>query len=102
MRRGQGKDAAGHILQELIKYTDYHFANEERAFDAYGYPRTAEHKKQHSDLIKQLGEQLIKFQKGELGISISMLDFLVSWVTTHIMKEDMLYVPFLKDKKLDF
>lgn len=101
MSEGKGRDVIGKVLRELLSYTDYHFANEERAFDAYGYPAAAQHKKQHADLIKRLGEHFEKLQRGELSLTVSALEFLSNWVSGHIMVEDMKYVPFLKDKKLD-
>jgi hemerythrin len=101
MRKGKGRELIQKTLKELLGYTDYHFANEERAFDAYGYPSAAEHKKQHSLLIKQLGEQYVKLQRNEISLTVSTLEFLSNWVSNHIMLEDMKYVPFLKDKHID-
>jgi hemerythrin-like metal-binding protein len=100
MRSKKGKDVLGHVLDELSEYTNYHFAFEERAFEKYGYPQADAHVTHHKELIRQLQELVDKFKKNELGISIDVLDFVTNWVKNHIQKEDMLYVPHLKDKDL--
>jgi hemerythrin-like metal-binding protein len=101
MRNKKGKEALGHVLSELKDYTNYHFKYEEKEFEKFGYPQSEVHKKEHDDLIRQVEELIGQFQKDRLGISIDVLDFLTKWVKNHIMKEDMMYVPFLKDKDLD-
>lgn len=101
MRNRKAKDVVARILRELGDYTNYHFSVEEKAFEKYGYPQKVEHEKLHADLIAQLGELTRKHAKGELAISIDVLDFLTQWVTNHIMKEDMKYVPFLKDGPIE-
>ena len=101
MRKGKGKEIIRNTLSELLDYTDLHFSNEERAFASFRYPAEAEHKKLHAVLIGQLHEQLAKLEKNEISLTVSTLQFLTNWVRDHIMVEDMKYVPFLKDKKLD-
>ena len=101
MRNRKAKEVVAPILRELGDYTNYHFSVEEKAFEKYEYPQKAEHEKLHADLIAQLSELMQKHAKGELAISIEMLDFLTQWVPDHIMKEDMKYVPFLKDRLLE-
>jgi hemerythrin-like metal-binding protein len=101
MRNKKGKEALGHVLKELKDYTNYHFKYEEKEFEKFGYPQAEAHRKEHDDLIRQVEELIGQFQKDRLGISIDVLDFLTKWVKNHIMKEDMMYVPFLKDKDLD-
>jgi hemerythrin-like metal-binding protein len=100
MRNKKGKEALEHVLNELSEYTNYHFSFEERAFEKYGYPQADTHVRSHKELIHQLQELMDKFKKNELGISIDVLDFLTNWVKNHIKKEDMMYVPNLKDKEL--
>ncbi len=100
MKARKAKEVIGDILQQLSDYTVYHFGNEERAFDKYQYPDRANHKIAHKSYVDKIGELIERNNKGELGISISVLDFLMDWITNHIMKTDMLYVPFFKDKEI--
>ena len=100
MKGGKGRLVIGDTLEELATYTVYHFGTEEKAFDRYSYPETAAHKFQHAELIRQVGELMASFKKGELTITIDTLQFLTDWVRTHIRQEDMAYVPFLIGKEI--
>jgi hemerythrin-like metal-binding protein len=101
MRKGKAKDIVSHVLEGLKRYTGYHFSTEEKAFEAYLYSGRVEHKKSHSDLIRQLDDLIEKHSRGELAISVDTLEFLTKWIKNHIMKEDMLYAPFLRGKTID-
>ena len=92
------KEVMGSVLAELVDYTQYHFSHEEAAFKKYGYENAEGHTYTHDALVRQLKDLIDKFERNELAISVSILDFLVKWVTEHIMKEDKLYVPFLQSK----
>ena len=52
MKAGQGKEAIGKVLNELVSYTATHFAYEERLMDQHKYPMSPEHKQEHKDLVK--------------------------------------------------
>jgi hemerythrin-like metal-binding protein len=101
MHKGKGKEAVGHVLEELKQYTKYHFGTEEKAFEKYSYPQAREHKKEHDALIQQLDELVAKQANGDMLISIEVLNFLTTWLKGHILKEDMLYVPLLKGKTIE-
>lgn len=98
MKSGKSRELIGKVLNELASYTDYHFSTEERAFDSYGYERTAEHKAQHATIIKEVASLISKHQRNELSVSMETLDLLMKWITEHIKQQDMAYVPFLKGK----
>ena len=38
------------------------------------------------------------FEKGKATVTMELMDFLTDWLKSHIMKTDMAYVPFLKEK----
>jgi len=99
--KGKSKEVIGKLLNELAAYTDYHFKTEERAFDKYGYENADIHKKSHNDLIKQLSDLIRKYETGSLAVGAETLNFLINWVKNHIMKEDRLYVPLLKNKEIE-
>ncbi|NLM00679.1 MAG: hemerythrin family protein [Treponema sp.] len=100
MKARKASEVIGNILQELSDYTVYHFGNEERAFDKYNYPKKEEHKALHKIYVDKIAEFIERNKKSELGISINVLDFLIDWITNHIMKIDMQYVPFFSDKEI--
>jgi hemerythrin len=97
MRTGQGKEVVGKVLDELVRYTKFHFAREEQMFAKTGYP-AAVHKKEHDDLVKQVLDLQARYQKGELALSMETLEFLKNWLVNHIQGTDKKYGPFLNSK----
>jgi methyl-accepting chemotaxis protein len=88
----------GKILDELVKYTKFHFGFEENLFDQHGYPDTAEHKKKHEKLVGQVMDFHNKFKSGQAIVDDTLLEFLKDWLTKHIMGTDKKYVSFLNEK----
>ena len=101
LSKGKSRDVLGKLLQELADYTNYHFKTEERAFATYRYENADTHKRSHDDLVRQLQELIEKQAKGSLAVGVETLTFLINWVKNHIMKEDRLYIPCLKDKAIE-
>ncbi|MBP7096807.1 MAG: hemerythrin family protein [Spirochaetia bacterium] len=100
MLQRKAKAVLGDIIDGLAKYTDYHFGTEERAFARYGYEGAAGHVKSHKALLARVEELASRHARGELAVTVETLNFLIDWVGTHIMKEDMRYVPLLKGKEI--
>ena len=96
MMSGKSKEVMGKILDELIQYTLYHFATEEKFFDKYNYPESEIHKKQHADLVEQVAALQKKFKGGERVLTIDVLNFLKDWLNDHIIGSDIKYAHFLK------
>jgi hemerythrin len=91
MMRQEGKTAAGALLAKLAKYTQEHFAAEEKMMEAAKYPKLAQHRALHHELTKQVQEFMARHQRGESGLSIRLLQFLGDWLTKHIQQEDKAY-----------
>ncbi|BCX79582.1 GGDEF domain-containing protein [Campylobacter sp. 19-13652] len=79
------------IFKDLLDYTKYHFSNEEMLAKEYGVDQRhmALHKNEHRNFIQKITElysalnpENIKFEAKEL------LDFLVHWLTFHILGMD--------------
>lgn len=88
----------GGILDELIKYTVYHFSFEESLFAQYSYPETRNHIRAHTDLIEQLKSFLIEFHSSGNVLPIDLINFLQRWLIDHIMGEDKKYGAYLNSK----
>ena len=80
MKSGKGKEVLGNILNELVKYTAFHFAHEEQLFDKYGYPETAAHKRQHKDLVDQVMVYKNNFDSGKSVLTLDLMNFLKDWL----------------------
>lgn len=98
MRMQKGAGEVGGILKDLSEYTVFHFDYEEKLFKKYEYPEYRNHKKIHEDLVGQVVAFQNDFNNGKATITMDLMDFLTEWLKTHIMKTDMAYAPFLKDK----
>lgn len=95
MKTGQAQSVAGQLLRTLVKYTVDHFATEERLMKSVQYPELQAHQRQHHDLTQQVDEFVKRFEKGDVTLSIGLLNFLSDWLATHILKDDKKYGPFL-------
>ena len=86
----------GGILSALVDYTRYHFAREERAQDASGYPDVDEHREQHARLAIEARRLFEAYRRDPGGIDIGdLLDFLSDWLMDHILLHDMAIKPYL-------
>ena len=74
------------IFRELIRYTDHHFATEERLMEACGYEGTAAHRDMHRRLMVDLHS--LQLDRGEV-ISVSLTTrYLQEWLLRHINGAD--------------
>jgi hemerythrin-like metal-binding protein len=95
MMKGQGKAVIGPLLDRLVKYTQEHFAFEERAMEAAKYPNAKAHRAHHADLARQVTDYVARYKRGDSGLNIELLRFLSDWLSNHIQKEDKEYGPWL-------
>jgi len=82
-----GAETLTGVTRELMEYTQYHFAAEERAMVATGYPGLKEHREEH----RKFGEMALAFSHElEVGgdISVDLLSFLGNWLFDHILMVD--------------
>ena len=98
MKTGKGKDVAGKIINNLIKYTATHFKLEEDLFTKFDYPDTESHKREHAAFVKKVSEFKEGFEKGKLSLTMDVMSFLSDWLKHHIMGTDKKYVQFFNDK----
>ena len=88
MSAGQGKDVCGNVLDELIAYTQTHFATEERLMAVHRYADEPRHRAEHAKLIQEVIDFRNKFAAGTATLSVSLLRFLMDWLTYHILESD--------------
>jgi hemerythrin-like metal-binding protein len=98
MKLGKGKDEIQSILNFLKSYTVDHFIAEEAIMVAHAYPETKPHMAIHADLVKQVDTLVKDHEAGKALMTSAVLDFLESWLTKHIMTEDMALGRFLREK----
>lgn len=91
MMKGEARSLTGPLLKKLADYTRNHFTAEEAMMTAAKYPKLADHKIRHCDLVKQVEDYIARYDRGETTINIQLLNFLRDWLTSHIQKEDKQY-----------
>jgi len=87
------------VFKELEDYAVYHFKYEEEILAKKGFLQLIEHKKAHDDFIKKLSTYSFEeMDYNQLESLHSILDFLLEWVSNHIMVLDKQYISTLKDE----
>lgn len=94
IRNKHGSDVVHDILDRLTDYTRIHFAVEESLMRILNYPGYEEHHAQHLDLIDHVIQLQKKVASGKTAIGFELMHFLKTWLTKHILEEDMQYSGF--------
>lgn len=95
----QGSAPSGDVLNalfdELIEYTDGHFSREESKLAARGYPHLVRHHMEHERLREMVMSFRSRHVVGRQAATITedMAKFLKTWLTDHILDDDMKYRP---------
>jgi len=95
---GEAQEKAPGIVDEMIKYTDYHFKTEEKFFDEYNYPETQKHKEIHASFVNKAIELKEGLDSGQVTVSYDIMNFLRQWLIDHILKEDKKFAAFFSKK----
>lgn len=93
----EGYKVAAGIFDDLVAYTQTHFALEERLMEEAKYADFKQHKEEHEKLIAQLDDLSRKFMLEEKPIYFVMLSFLRSWLKEHILGCDIRYATAIQD-----
>ena len=97
MMKGQARAVAGDLLSTLVQYTNDHFTAEEAAMESTRYPALPTHRLKHRELTRQVEEFVGRYKKGDITLSIELLNFLSEWLTTHIQGDDKKYGPWMNE-----
>jgi len=97
IRNGDGSEAVGDVIWNLITYVTEHFGEEERLMLSCSYPGLAAHRKEHDQFVSRLREIQADFIDGhEMGMNV--LDFMVDWLVCHIKGTDQGYSRFISQQ----
>ncbi|MBU0483460.1 MAG: bacteriohemerythrin [Proteobacteria bacterium] len=89
--------AVGRSLDEMIKYTEYHFCTEQLLLEKH--PDFLSHLNQHWQLIKQVRKIQDDFHKN-LELKADIFDFLLAWLKNHILGTDKVHFSYLRKNNL--
>jgi hemerythrin-like metal-binding protein len=88
------------ILNELAEYADDHFATEERLLKEHGYPRLAQHLKEHVLFTGEVFKLAQMLEKDMPALRRRVTDFVKDWYISHVLGTDREYIEFLTSKGL--
>jgi hemerythrin len=96
--KGKGKEEVGNLLRFLSDYVIAHFAAEEQLQRKHDFPGYQDHKKQHEDFIRDLGNIQNEFNSEGAGISVVIQTnkIIVNWLIKHISGTDKELATFLR------
>lgn len=87
--------AAKRLLDTLVRYARYHFDREEKVMAACGYPGIAGHKEEHAEFTEYIDRAVERFAADpDARLDATLADFLKSWLTHHILIQDMAFRPY--------
>lgn len=92
--RGASDQGVKKLLDELMEYAAYHFSSEEIMMGEIGYPKLLEHCSEHTIFTNKVEELLELYQTFGGSVLTSILIFLNTWLTQHILQKDMDYVHY--------
>ena len=85
------------LLTEMTSYAQDHFRDEEYLMAEYGYEKLASQKHSHQAFV----DKTVEFMEASVGpniLSKALLEYLRTWLTGHILHEDMQYKAFFQQK----
>ncbi len=88
---GKGGEKVNQVVKELSDYTKFHFSAEEGLLEKVKYPALDSHRVQHKDFIGKVEKFQADVKAGKGGNTIAVLEFLKTWLTTHIKQTDQKY-----------
>lgn len=87
-------------LLALRRYSEFHFAREEKVLSVCNFPGIEVQKSEHRDFLKRIGEVTRRFDaKPEESVEVvneELLSYLRDWLNHHILIEDMSYRPYVE------
>jgi hemerythrin len=87
-------------LTRMTRYATDHFKKEEQYMLDYGYPEYPSQRKQHQEFKKKTVNFCMETMVHEVTVPKEIIEYLRSWWTNHILKEDMKYKKFFNERGL--
>lgn len=95
---GSSTQEIGDVLNELVKYTQFHFAHEAELMERFSYPGRSDHLSKHDDLIRKVALYRSRFEQGE-SVGGELTTFLRDWLINHILKTDRLLANHINQQR---
>jgi hemerythrin-like metal-binding protein len=100
VRYHTGETFEKQAMDELAKYTQVHFAREEKIMREHGYPGYEAHKAQHDAMMERVAGYGRDYEERGHDAIVDLAPLVKDWLINHIYKVDQEYAAFLKEKGL--
>lgn len=88
------------VINELVKYTEYHFGAEEKYQRIFEYPDIDAHVEKHNAFIQKIKDFQRDYQQNPNYLTFKIVNFLKEWLRDHILIEDQKYADLFKKNGL--
>lgn len=93
---GEGTDIKPErAIEEMLDYTNYHFAKEEQLMRNAGYPDFTSHKALHIGFINELKSLKHDINSGHHVLRTQVMSILKNWLENHITTVDKRYGEYI-------
>ncbi len=92
MRKGKDSPVMNGIFNDLVGYTQEHFADEETIMAAAEYADLKQHQAEHRQLLQKVEQFQFDFGQESRDDSGHIREFLKNWLTSHILNDDKVFV----------
>lgn len=93
------------ILNKLRDYTEKHFQHEEEYMESISYPKLGMQKIAHAAFIEKLVDidfsEMDKIDDNQQQYLIELTDYLLDWLSNHILKADKLIAEWVKEHHIN-
>ncbi len=98
MNSRNAQNTASSVINELNKYAQTHFKEEERIMRESNFPELSLHQEAHRSFIEEVTKFEIQDRSYHSDASYDILRFLKEWLINHILHMDRQYEPFIKSE----
>ena len=98
MQSDEGNRPVSTAMNDLVAYTEEHFAREETEMERIQYVAALAHRAEHTKLLIQLVELKEMLSAGGIMNISAVADFLSGWLRDHILAADMKLAAALKQQ----
>jgi hemerythrin len=91
-------EAVGNALDRMSRYADYHFKTEEQLMRQHAYPDYAAQESEHTEFKAKIASFCLDAMARKKALPDQLLNYLVNWLTHHILESDMKYKSYFNEK----
>ena len=97
IKNNDSPDYLESLVNELIKYAEFHFLSEQNMMRRLDYPAFLQHKNEHENLLAGLRNRIFSLDYEYIDFS-GLIDYMIGWFKKHISNTDKKLVEFLREK----